>query len=259
VEFGAQTVIEISKYSNPSLPGNTQHSLIHELLASQYGAALSIAPGEEMVYCNLNYAFLGEIVRRVSGQSHADFATERIFTPLGMSDTFCVVPDSMKSKVVRHPDNSSFANLNAEPIMDTPMSWTGVYSTSRDMAVFGQMFLNGGIYDGTRILSAQTVETMTRNQIPGVGTNIRGEPHKEALWGYGWNIFGGDNWKYQPGTLMSDRSFSHNGAGGLYLWVDPDQEIVGVYFSVATEFIDGLYLKSSMDLFVNAVTAAVED
>ena len=243
------------------LPPNeeTQHPLVHALLYPEFGTPLSMRPGEKMAYCNLNYALLGEIVRRVSGQSYASFGAERILEPLGMGDTHFIVPDAIRSRAVKRPETSAFASLNAEWIMDTPMPWSGVYSTARDMAIFGQMFLNGGSYGNTNILSRATVAEMTRNQIPGIGTFWRGESHDEALWAYGWNIYGGDDWKYQPGTLMSPKAFRHGGAGGVYLWVDPVHELVGVYFSVVLEMIDDIHQKDSAELFVNAVTAAIDD
>ena len=81
-----------------------------------------------------------------------------------------------------------------------PSPQGGVFSTVQDVAIFGQMFLNGGIYNWNRILSRASVATMTGNQIPSVSTNYRGEYRAEALWGYRGNIFGGDNWKYHMGT-----------------------------------------------------------
>lgn len=243
------------------LPPNeeTQHPLVHALLYPEFGTPLSMRPGEKMAYCNLNYALLGEIVRRVSGQSYANFAAERILGPLGMGDTHFIVPDAARSRAVKRPDTSAFAYLNAEWIMDAPMPWSGVYSTARDMAVFGQMFLNGGVYGGARILSPPTVAAMTRNQVPGIGTSRWGEYHDEAFWGYGWNIYGGDDWESFPGTLQSPATFRHGGVGVVLLWVDPVYELVGVYFSVALEMFDSANAKSEWELFVNAVTAAVDD
>ncbi len=49
------------------------------------------------------------------------------------------------------------------------------------------------------------------------------------------------------------------GLGGVYLWVDPVHELVGVYFSVVLEMVDDINMKTSWDLFANAVTAAIDD
>jgi serine-type D-Ala-D-Ala carboxypeptidase len=70
----------------------------------------------------------------------------------------------------------------------------------------------------------------------------------------------GDNKRaLQWGSLHSPQAFDHYGAGGVFVWVDPVYEIVGVYFSVALELIDDLRSKECYDLFMNGVTAAVID
>ena len=91
-------------------PGEkTQHPNIQADLIANYEAPLAKKPGDEMSYCNFNYALLGEIVRRLSGQSLASFATKRIFEPLGMNDTHFIVPDSVKSRIVKRPPDSPYA------------------------------------------------------------------------------------------------------------------------------------------------------
>lgn len=139
------------------------------------------APGEEMSYSNHGYALLGEIVRRVSGQSLADFARERIFEPLRMEDTFYIVPDSVRTRIVQRPSDAPFAvgvvgpGLGTREHQELPFAAAGVYSTVMDLAIFGQMFLNRGSYGDVRILSPAAVAEMTRNQIPGISSQIPGE------------------------------------------------------------------------------------
>ena len=103
-----------------------------------------------------------------------------------------------------------------------------------DMAIFGQMFLNRGSYGEVSILSPAVVAEMTRNQIPGISAQYRGEFFPEASWGFGWSIHGNKK-ALRDGSLHSPQAFDHYGAGGAYFWVDPVYEIVGVYFSVALE------------------------
>ena len=138
------------------------------------------------------------------------------------------------------------------------MASGGVYSTATEMAIFGQMFLNRGSYGEVRILSPAAVAEMTRNQIPGVSAQHRGEFFPEASWGFGWGIHGNKRAR-QDGSLHSPQAFDHYGAGGVFLWVDPVYEIVGVYFQVTLERIDDIRFKSCYDLFMNVVTAAVVD
>jgi CubicO group peptidase (beta-lactamase class C family) len=237
----------------------TQHPWVHENLFANYDEPLARPPGEEMSYCNYNYWLLAEIVRHLSGKSLADFAKERIFDPLAMKDTRYIAPDSTKHRIVRRPSTATCAFLDEDWFWDTPLPEGGVLSTAPDMAIFAQMLLNGGTYNGARILSGAAVAAMTQNQIPGVQGFEGDERHDEASWAYGWSVRGHESWKYQPGTLMSPEAFRHDGAGGVYIWVDPTYELVGIYFSAILEMIDGIHMKSPVDLFANAVAAAIDD
>jgi serine-type D-Ala-D-Ala carboxypeptidase len=247
-------------------PEETQHPWINEYLFLRYDVPLWKPPGVEMSYGGHSYNFLGEIVRRVSGQSLAAFARERIFEPLGMQDTFYTVPDSMRARIVRRPLDAPFAvtTVMGAPGLETreypvlPLANGGAYSTAMDMAIFGQMFLNRGSYGEVSILSPAAVAEMTRNQIPGISARFRGEFFPEASWGLGWSIHGNKR-APRDGSLHSPQAFDHHGAGGVYFWVDPVYEIVGVYFSVTLELTDDLRPKECYDLFTNAVTAAVVD
>jgi CubicO group peptidase (beta-lactamase class C family) len=133
-----------------------------------------------------------------------------------------------------------------------------VFSTARDVAVFGQTFLDGGTYGGARILSRPAVMAMTRIQTPGIpvtfGPNIR----KEASYGYGWFVRTHEKWKYWDGSLQSHGEFHHQGAGGVFLWVDPRDEIVGVYFSVDLAMTPDLEPLWNADLFQNVISSAVD-
>src|SRR6266571_3391638 len=247
-------------------PEETQHPWINEYLFLRYDAPLWKPPGVEMSYCSYGYNLLGEIVRRVSGQALADFASERIFEPLRMQDTFYIVPDAVRARIVRRPLDVPFAatlttgapGLATRENQELPLGSGGVYSTAMDMAIFGQMFLNRGSYGEARILSPAAVAEMTRNQIPGISAQHGGEFFPEASWGLGWSIHGNKR-ALQGGSLHSPQAFAHSGGGGVFVWVDPVYEIVGVYFSVALERIDDIQSKVCYDLFTNAVTAAVVD
>ena len=257
---------------SPPLTEVTQHPMLHKHLHLRYGAPLCKLPGREMSYCTFNYDLVGEIVRRVSERSLADFARERIFDPLGMKDTHFVVPEALIPRVVkRAPDAHGAELITAGKFVETPWAGAGVCSTAMDLAVFGQMFLNRGTYGGARILSPTSVAEMTRNQIPGIGARYRDFVSPEACQGLGWGVRGSKNSLGWGETLQSREAFSHGGAGGVFLWVDPIHEIVGVYFSVAThsgapEGIEvpewlGLWveLMGRADLLINAVTTAVVD
>ena len=245
----------------------TQNPLVHELLVIHYPAPLWKPPGEVMSYCNHHYLLLGEIVRRVSGQSLADFTSKRIFDPLGMTDTNYIVPESLDPRIVKRPPDAAevgqvsrfYKGLDSRQMQETPYGYMGVFSTAMDMAIFGQMFLNNGSYGDARVLSQPTVLEMTRNQIPGIQAEFFGNFVPEAEWGFGWAVHGNGKWRYFDGSLHSQETFSHPGAGGVMFWMDPVYEIVGAYFSVVLEITEQMEYIWDFDLFQNAVTAAVND
>ena len=246
-------------------PEATQHPIVQEHLHLGYEAPLWKAPGQEMSYCSYGYNLLGEIVRRVSGSSLADFARERIFAPLGMNDTSYIVPDQVRDRVVLRPPTAPGAlvlppawfGLNTRERQDVPLPSGGVFSTALDIAIFGQTFLDRGSHGAARILSPASVALMTRNQIPGVSATFGSEYFPEASFGFGWDVPGRKHaWIY--GSLASPRTFEHVGNGGTQVWVDPDHAVVGVYFSTVLEQSPDGEWRWAGDLFQNAVIAAVE-
>jgi serine-type D-Ala-D-Ala carboxypeptidase len=245
-------------------PEETLHPLFNEYLALRYACPLWKPPGEEMSYVDFNFDLAAEIVRRVSGTPLDLFARDRIFRPLGMSDThYCRVDAPLERRAQRAPEMGS-----------TPDAWSQAYdrarnterlylgsggalTTAMDMAVFGQMFLNGGAYGSARVLSPVTVAAMTRNQIPGIGAKFLGDVFPEASWGLGWSVHGTKTGL--SGGLISPETFEHWGSGGAYVWVDPVTEVVGVYLSTAPAgSAPEIYLNNwKHDLFTDAVTAAI--
>lgn len=99
---------------------------------------------------------------------------------------------------------------------------------------------------------------MTCDQIPGISATFNTEFFPDAGWGFGWEVRGNKKALYE-GTLSSPATFAMGGAGGVYLWVDPVYEVVGVYFSVVLHTTATGQHAWAADLFMNAVTAAVSD
>lgn len=210
-------------------PESTQHPQIAKYFALRSSAPLWKLPGQEMSYCNYGYNLLGEVVRRVSGSSFVDFTRKRILEPIGMMGTSWCLADSRAHK----------AALPVEPVVRQwaedwrriPWPSASLFTTGHDLAVFGQLFLNGGAYGPARILSPATAAAMTRNQIPGVGAHWGDEFFQEACWGLGWGVWEGRKGTPWGGALATRRAFGHVGAGGNLLFVDPGHEIVIVYLA----------------------------
>jgi CubicO group peptidase (beta-lactamase class C family) len=241
-------------------PGHEVHRAWVDLIAR---APLSHPPGTQMDYAFLCYELLKDLAERVRGLSFPELIQERIFNPLGMQDSYVLAPESVRSRIVKRPPDAPW-NQQLGPMapidsLQEDDLWRSAFSTARDVAVFGQTFLNGGAYGGARILSRAGVAAMTRNQTPGISVIMPPNIRKEASYGYGWFIRTHEKWKYWDGSLQSYGEFHHQGAGGVLLWVDPRDEIVGVYFSVDLAATPNLEPLWNADLFQNVISSAVED
>src|SRR6476659_7825361 len=136
---------------------------------------LRTPPGTRFVYSDINYIALGEVVRRVSGMTLDQFAQKNIFRPLGMRDTGFRPAESVISRVAPTEkrrgqlnylgDSEANAGTDADVWLrgqvHDPTSFrmngvaghAGLFSTADDLAIFCQMLLSGGVYNGARILS----------------------------------------------------------------------------------------------------------
>jgi serine-type D-Ala-D-Ala carboxypeptidase len=234
------------------------HPVVERLLGIAYERPLRGAPGVEMFYDGLNYELLGEIIRRVGGRPVGAFVQDRIFRPLGMADSHWTVPDDLVGRLVRVRAEGPVTFAWEVPFAEIPAASMGACSTVRDMAVFGQAFLDRSTDTAARLLAPPTIDAMVTNQIPGVpGVLTVMERHDEASWGYGWGIASHEKWNFFP--TPPPATFAHAGATGTYLWCDPAHELVGVFFApMSSTDIYGMP-RWQADLFVTAVTTAIED
>jgi CubicO group peptidase (beta-lactamase class C family) len=134
-------------------------------------------PGEKWMY-GLNVDLLGYLVEIWSGQSLDNFIRQRIFEPLGMKDTYFKVPAEKANRLVNLYSEDSTGNLIKQSgrvnglDVNFPL-WKKTYfsggvdlsSIVFDYAIFLQILLNGGVYNGHRLLIRNTVRMMTMNQI----------------------------------------------------------------------------------------------
>jgi CubicO group peptidase (beta-lactamase class C family) len=204
-------------------------------LASQ--RPLDFDPGTKWQYSNLGIATLGRIIEVVSDQPFEKFIESRIFQPLAMKDSFFFLPTDRQDRLATvyvldkgtlKKADWDFTGKNAK----YPFPEGGMYSTAPDLAAFYQMMLNGGTYNGKRILSHATVDMMTA-----VHTSDLPVGHAPGM-GYGlaWAVV-----RTADGTLplTSIGTYGHGGAFGTYGWVDPKKDLVGVFLvqqpDVATE------------------------
>ncbi len=193
-------------------------------------------PGEKWTY-GLNTDLLGCLVEVISGMTLDEFFKKRIFEPLGMKDTYFQIPgekaarlvtlyrEDSTGKLLKSAANLLNGNLVTPEYPLQPSTYysggAGLSSTIYDYAVFLQMLLNGGQYNGQRILSRNTVRIMTMNQIGDLV--IRGDDK----FGLGFQVIterGSARTPAQAGT------FSWGGAFATSYWVDPKEKMVMLFY-----------------------------
>lgn len=191
-------------------------------------------PGEKFTY-GMNTDLLGCLVEVISGMSLDQFFRTRIFEPLGMKDTYFNIPASKASRLVNiykeTPEGklikanagmlNSIANANYPLVPHTYYSGgAGLSSTLYDYAIFLQMLLNNGVYNGKRILGRNTVRMMVDNQIEGV-------PYAAGTFGLGFQVVTEKNSGSAPAQIGT---FSWGGAYGTSYWVDPKEKMVYLFY-----------------------------
>lgn len=198
---------------------------------------LEFQPGERWSY-GLNIDVLGHLIERVSNQPLDKFLRQYILDPLGMNDTWFYLPDRKKNRLVALHSEDSTGHLfvmkktktetgidNIDP--DYPKAngkmfagGAGLVSTAYDYAIFMQMILNGGTYNGKRILSANSVRMMSANQIGDLSVG-------DNKFGLGFAIYTD---KAFARTGVTAGSLDWGGAFSSSYWIDPEKKIVAQFF-----------------------------
>ena len=234
------------------LPENTElrraHAPLSEFVKHAMTTPLLYPPRTDFRYQSMGTLLAGEIVERVSGKRLRDFEREEIFAPLGMKDSSLGlggrrIEDTAWCQSQPGPDTDRFG-ANSPYWRDMGHPWGGMHSTTMDLAILLQTFLDGGVYAGKRVFSRATVAAMTRDQNTAIG----------KPWGLGWGLATSIVWSYF-GELVSPRTFGHSGATGTVAWADPETGLVCVILTTRPSGEDdGRLLR----LVSNAVAGAVE-
>lgn len=182
------------------------------------GLPLNFQPGEEWQYGTATDV-VGVLVERISGLTLDEFFRERIFEPLGMTDTHFYLPSEKLDRfaALYGPDANGKATLTEAPdanslFVQEPHTLFrglgGLLSTAADYFRFQQMMLNGGSLNGVQILGPKTVELMTVNHIGDLPVWLAGP-------GYGFGLgYAVVTDLGQSGSVLSPGSFYWGGAFG---------------------------------------------
>jgi CubicO group peptidase (beta-lactamase class C family) len=190
-----------------------EHSSYEGVLGAIFEEELLTQPGEKRKYSDLSYILLGEIVGRLGGKTLDELAMERIFGPLGMSETRYNPTPDMRARCA----STEIDEESGEPIvgvvhdenaraMGGVSGHAGLFSTAYDLTKFARCMLRGG----GPLLSDRAYRAMMTKE----------EDDDGARW-MGWVAT-------KEGGFLSDvfgpRSFGHTGFTGTSMWMDPDAD-----------------------------------
>ena len=228
---------------------------LKEFVAKAATLPLHHQPGEEFDY-GINTDVLGALVEVVAGKPLGECLRERVFAPLGMSDTgFDVPADKMARLAKTHradkdghlaPTDEVLSAAWPEPGRGMESGGGGLFSTAGDYARFAQMLANGGTLEGHRILGRKTVELMTANHL---ATLAKPRHAFSPVMGFGLGVEvrvdeGGS------GMLGSVGQFGWAGAATTYVRIDPREKLVAILIAqhfpmdehgLFARFADGVY------------------
>jgi CubicO group peptidase (beta-lactamase class C family) len=193
-------------------------------------------PGEKWTY-GLNTDILGYLIEVISGMSLDDYFQQKIFGPIGMKDTYFYLPKEKTSRLAMlHTEDATKHVINTPEIItvngslfrDYPVTEGGSFysgggglsSTAYDYAVFMQMLLNGGEYNGKRLLSPTTVHLMTINQLGDLSLG------RNAKFGLGFQVVTEAD---EARNTVSLGTFSWGGMFASSYWIDPKEKIVAQF------------------------------
>ncbi|MBV9199179.1 MAG: beta-lactamase family protein [Alphaproteobacteria bacterium] len=211
-------------------------------------------PGDRWAY-GINIDWVGRAIEAVSGQPLEVYFREKIFAPLGMSDTDYAISAAQQTRLVSAHQRKPDGSLEPIPVTDPPWRefWSGgggLYSTGRDYLVFLQMLMHQGTFNGARLLHPETVALMGQNQIGDINAGVAKTamplrsndfdffPGIPCKWGLGYMI------NTEPGPNgRSAGSLAWAGIYNTYYWLDPQKRVAGVILTQILPFADDRVLR----------------
>lgn len=183
----------------------------------------TVPVGTKFIYSDVGFITLGEVVRRVTGQSINEFAAANIFEPLGMTETGYLPDEKLRARsaTTEKVDGEWLKGKVHDPRaarLGGVAGHAGLFSTAADLAKYAQMFLNRGRTGDKQIIGTNTLAEMRRPR------DIDG--NKRAL---GWD----NRSKYSSnrGELFSASAIGHGGFTGTGFWLDPDLDLFVIFLS----------------------------
>jgi CubicO group peptidase (beta-lactamase class C family) len=207
-------------------------------------------PGEKYTY-SMGQDVLGYLIEVISGVPFNEFLRTRLFDPLGMEDTWFILPENLHERLVtvQHKENGkweSFPVTFYDPEYpkiqerDFFSGGAGLSSTAMDYAIFLQMYLNGGEWNGVRILQQSTIDTIMANHFPKIWDDTQDEHY-----GLVFKVLTGNSEWGRQGT------FRWGGYFNTQYFADPEKQIIGILMKQTQGRVNNDPWKEYRELVVN--------
>ncbi|MGD8867549.1 MAG: serine hydrolase [Gemmatimonadales bacterium] len=189
-------------------------------------------PGDSTIYSDLGFITLGFVVEKVTGETLDAFLARRVFGPLGMGDTGYNPDPSLKPRIAPTEVDTVFRHEHVHGVVHDENAYAlggvsghaGLFSSARDLAIYAQMMLNGGVMDWcpdgetncpasadpVRIVEASTIARFTERQ------------DTLSRRGLGWDR---PNGTASSGDYLTYEAFGHTGFTGTSIWMDPGLDV----------------------------------
>lgn len=235
----AQMMTHTSGLGEAPRDGAANAHTLADLVPLYLAAPMQYEPGAKWSYTQSGFNAAAHIVEIVSGMSFDTFVQQRILDPLGMKHT-TFYPSRLPelNVAVGYRKNRQTGALEAAPPPNPfgqeghpPMGNGGLFSTGPDYARFCQMLLGGGIFNGKRYLSPESIKLMTTVQTGDLPAGfLQSAQYGNRGLNYGWGIGTCILREPHPGvaSMLSPGTFGHGGAWGTQAWIDPKRGLIYV-------------------------------
>jgi len=255
-----ETVLRYEQATGLPRPGSGARAALFAPLVNE--------PGERWEY-GINIEWCGQVVEGITGQRLGTVLAERIFEPLGMTDTAYVVRPDMRARLAlmhQRDPSGDLTPIDAEPPPEPEvhMGGTGLYSTASDYIRFIRMWLNDGAGEHGRVLKPETVRMAARNglgdlkvgvlpgAIPALSNDAEFFPGMSKSWALTFMV----NDQTAP-TGRTAGSLAWAGLGNLYYWIDRTAGVGGFWATQVFPFADPTSLGGYLD-FETAVYRSMQ-
>ncbi len=189
------------------------------IVARALAEPLEYEPGTKILYSDLGFILLGEILEQITGETLERYAKREIFEPLEMKDSLFRPARRLRARIALTEYDANWRKRQIWGEVDDSNAaamggvagHAGLFSTASDLAIFCQMILNGGVYAHRRIVRRETIERFTRRET--IGDSARP---------LGWDVPTGES---SSGHYFSEKSFGHTGYTGTSIWIDPEKQL----------------------------------